>query len=192
MDIRNYTGLARELGESRITELMNKLFHEAGGLLKRHGSWAQKDIGDAVMAFWVHDDQEGTPREIVLIFESLIELMRLVAALSDEFALPRRLEFGAGINSGLAATGNMGSAGLTDHTAMGDAVNKAFRLESVTKELGRGVVIGKSTFALMAVPETTRSLFTTHDVALKGYDEPEEVHGLDLADVPSVVQALSR
>jgi pSer/pThr/pTyr-binding forkhead associated (FHA) protein len=53
LDIRNYTGLARELGESRITEVMNRLFHESGRLLKRHGSWAQKYIGDAVMSIWV-------------------------------------------------------------------------------------------------------------------------------------------
>jgi adenylate cyclase len=65
LDIRNYTGLARELGESRITEVMNRLFHESGQLLKRNGSWAQKYIGDAVMAFWVHEDEGGPPREVV-------------------------------------------------------------------------------------------------------------------------------
>jgi adenylate cyclase len=50
LDIRNYTVLARALGESRISELMNELFHESGQLLKLKGSWAQKYIGDAVMA----------------------------------------------------------------------------------------------------------------------------------------------
>src|SRR5262245_39408452 len=49
LDIRNYTVLARELGEARISEMMNKLFHESGQMLKKKGSWAQKYIGDAVM-----------------------------------------------------------------------------------------------------------------------------------------------
>ena len=112
IDIRNYTGLARELGESRVTEVMNKLFHESGKMLKERGSWAQKYIGDAVMAFWVHSDHKGRPREVVQIFDSLLELTAIVEGLNGEFELPSPLRFGAGVNSGLAVTGNMGSAVL--------------------------------------------------------------------------------
>ncbi len=190
LDIRNYTVLARELGEARISELMNKLFHRSGELLKRNGSWAQKYIGDAVMAFWVHGEEGGTPREIVLIFESLVELARIIAELNQEYTLPRPLEFGAGINSGIAVTGNMGSAGLSDQTAMGDAVNKAFRLESASKDVGREIVIGRSTYELMAIPDAVLPSFTTHTVSLKGYDEPEEVHALGLDDLARVTEAL--
>jgi adenylate cyclase len=191
MDIRNYTGLSRELGEARVSELMNELFHQSGRMLKEKGSWAQKYIGDAVMAFWVHDDHGGRPREILQILSSLVELSRIVADLNAEFDLPSPLRFGAGINSGLAATGNMGSAALADHTAMGDAVNKAFRLETASKEVGRAVVFGASTFGLLDAPAGARPLFTTHTVLLKGYDEPEEVHALDLADLPLLLDALS-
>jgi adenylate cyclase len=190
LDIRNYTGLARELGESRVTEIMNKLFHRSGELLKRNGSWAQKYIGDAVMAFWVHGEGGGTPLEIVKIFESLVELAAVVAGLNEEHDLPRPLAFGAGINSGVAVTGNMGSAGLSDHTAMGDAVNKAFRLESASKDIGRQVVIGDSTFRLMSIPLEVASAFTTHLVELKGYDEPEQVRALAGTDLIRVTQSL--
>ena len=190
LDIRNYTVLARELGEARISELMNELFHSSGRLLKNNGSWAQKYIGDAVMAFWVHDDRLGTPREVEMIFASLIDLSRLISGLSAKFALSPPLAFGVGINSGLAVTGNMGSAGLADHTAMGDAVNKAFRLESATKEVAREILVGKSTFGLIDLPEEARGLFTAHTVSLKGYDRPEEAHGLGLGDLPRVVAAL--
>jgi adenylate cyclase len=190
LDIRNYTGLARELGEARVTEIMNELFHESGQLLKQRGSWAQKYIGDAVMAFWVHEDDAGTPREILQLFESLMQLGELIAHLNREFALARPLAFGAGVNSGLAVTGNMGSAGLADHTAMGDAVNKAFRLESATKEAGREILVGKTTYTLLGSRESARSLFSSHTVRLKGYDEPEQAHGLRLADLPRLVAAL--
>ena len=190
LDIRNYTVLARELGEAQISEIMNKLFHQSGELLKRNGSWAQKYIGDAVMAFWVHGEEGGTPREVVLIFESLVELARVVAGLNQEYTLPQPLRFGVGINSGIAVTGNMGSAGLSDHTAMGDAVNKAFRLESATKDVGREIVIGRSTYELMAIPDAVLPSFTTHTVNLKGYDEPEEVHALGLEDLVRVAEAL--
>ena len=39
-----------ELTPRDRTEMMNRLFHESGQLLKRQGSWAQKYIGDAVMS----------------------------------------------------------------------------------------------------------------------------------------------
>lgn len=191
LDIRNYTVLARELGEARITEIMNKLFHQSGELLKRNGSWAQKYIGDAVMAFWVHGDEGGTPRELVQIFESLVELAQVIARLGVESELPSPLAFGAGINSGMAVTGNMGSAGLSDHTAMGDAVNKAFRLETASKEIGREIVIGRSTFGLLRPPPEVADAFTTHSVELKGYDAPERVHALQLSDLARVTSALS-
>jgi len=190
LDLRDYTVLARELGESQITELMNALFHRAGELLKGNGSWAQKYIGDAVMAFWVHGEAKGTPPEIGLLFESLVHLEGILDALSDEFELPRPLAFGVGINSGVAVTGNMGSAALSDHTAMGDAVNKAFRLESATKEVGREVVVGEATYELMNPPEEIAALFSTHTVELKGYDHPEVVRALGLDAVSRVAEAL--
>jgi adenylate cyclase len=191
LDIRNYTALARELGEARVSELMNKLFHQSGQLLKRKGSWTQKYIGDAVMALWVHEDRNGTLRDIVALFESLVDLARIISDLSHEFRLARPLAFGVGINSGLAVTGNMGSAGLADHTAMGDAVNKAFRLETATKEVGLEILVGRSTFELVDVPPPARALFSTHQVLLKGYDDPEEALGLDLLDLRAFVNALS-
>lgn len=190
LDIRNYTGLARELGEARVTELMNELFHRSGELLKRNGSWAQKYIGDAVMAFWVHGDTRGTPPEIGLLFRSLVELGEVVDDLNATHDLPRPLAFGAGINSGVAVTGNMGSAALSDHTAMGDAVNKAFRLESASKEIGREVVVGRGTFELMELKADIADLFTSHTVDLKGYDAPEEVQAISADALPSVAEAL--
>ncbi|HET9947857.1 MAG TPA: adenylate/guanylate cyclase domain-containing protein [Longimicrobiales bacterium] len=190
LDLRDYTVLSRRLGEARISELMNRLFHDAGRVLKDRGSWAQKYIGDAVMAFWVHDEAAGTPREVVALLESLADLAALIGDVSRDFALARPLAFGAGINSGLAATGNMGSSAVADHTAMGDAVNKAFRLESASKELGREVVLGRATYELLDLPDPTRALFETREVLLKGYDEPERVHTLRLGDLPRVLGAL--
>lgn len=189
LDIRNYTVLARELGESRISEIMNKLFNDSGALLKRKESWAQKFIGDAVMAFWVHGEQKGT-KEIDLVLEALVEMTAVVRDINAAYALPWPMTFGAGVNTGMAVTGNMGSAGVSDHTAMGDAVNKAFRLESASKEIGRDVVIGRSTYDMMSIPEPARRLFTNHTVHLKGYDQPEEVHGLGLDQLPLLAEAL--
>jgi adenylate cyclase len=85
----------------------------------------------------------------------------------------------------------MGSAGLADHTALGDAVNKAFRFETATKEVGLGILVGKATFDLLALPPHARQLFSSHHVLLKGYDQPQEAMGLDLLDLRIFVNTLS-
>jgi adenylate cyclase len=142
------------------------------------------------MAFWVHEEGSGTPREVLALFDSIGQLARIVEDVSAEFEIAPPLAFGVGVNSGLAVTGNMGSAGLADHTAMGDAVNKAFRLETATKEVGREILVGKGTFQLLSLPTAARSLFSEHTVHLKGYEQPEQVHGLRLSDLPDILLGL--
>jgi adenylate cyclase len=73
---------------------------------------------------------------------------------------------------------------------MGDAVNKAFRLEDATKRVGRAVVVGDSTYRMMELTDLEPVAFTEHSVELKGYDEPEQAYGLGLEDLERVVQAL--
>ena len=192
LDLRDYTGLSQRLGGTKISELMNRLFGEAGKLLKKNGSWAQKYIGDAVMAFWVHQDDGNTPDEHLKMLESVVELEGLINGLADWYDIEDGLRFGIGINTGIAVTGNMGSAAVADHTAMGDSVNKAFRLEAATKDVGQEIVVGQSTFDVMSLPDDVAALFQTHTVTLKGYDAAEVVRGLDLAAVGRVIEALKK
>jgi hypothetical protein len=56
--------------------------------------------------------------------------------------------------------------------------------------VGRQVVLGQSTYDLIDAPASVASLFTTHTVHLKGYDEPEDVRALDVADLPGLLAAL--
>jgi adenylate cyclase len=66
------------------------------------------------------------------------------------------------LNTGPAILGGV------EFTAMGDAVNAAFRLEAATKTVGVGVVIGDATFRELGLhrPEP----FVRREVALKGYE----------------------
>ena len=80
---------------------------------------------------------------------------------------------GVGVNTGPAVVGNMGSSLRFDYTAMGDTVNLASRLESITKAYG----------VSMLVSESTRSeaehafLFRTIDrLKVKGKSQAVTVH----------------
>jgi adenylate cyclase len=176
IDIRNFTGLTMELGESKTSEMMGSLFHAAG-------------VGDAVMAVWVHDSDRPVQKDLLSIFHALCGLAGIIGGLQAQFVLRAPVRFGAGVNSGVAALGNLGSAGLADHTAMGECVNKAFRLETASKELGVDVVVGRDTFGFLDAVPDIRGILEPATAHLKGYRSPEPVH---VTSLERIRQALAK
>ena len=189
-DIRDYTGLSRRLGESRISQIIGLFMQEAGAALQRHGSWAQKYIGDAVMSVWVHRDQHAEEPEVLEVLHALTELSGIVETLQSRFGLDAPVRIGVGINTGLAATGNMGSNALADYTALGDVVNKAFRLESATKEIGCDIALGRATYEILASAAGAGEILKPYTVNLKGYEEPEQVFALQSSSLGNLYEAM--
>jgi adenylate cyclase len=162
VDIRDFTPLARALPESLLSQTIGTWFLRSGQIVKRQGSWAQKYIGDAVMAVWIHDHPEQVGADILRVLRAVSEINVATAEISQMLALPAPLRIGAGVNTGLAILGG------TDYTALGDTVNAAFRLESATKGIGLGVAVGESVYRELAA--AARSSFIRRDVELKGYE----------------------
>jgi adenylate cyclase len=162
VDIRDFTPLARSLPEALLSQIIGTWFLRSGQIAQRLGSWAQKYIGDAVMAVWVHDRPQQTGADILRVLRAVSEIDAATAEISRTLALPAPLRIGAGVNTGPAILGG------ADYTALGDTVNAAFRLESATKGIGLGVAIGERTYREMPSPE--RASFVRRVVELKGYD----------------------
>lgn len=178
-DVRGFTEMSRRLGEERISAVMSDYFREAGKLLDRRGCWAQKYIGDAVMGVWRHPELYVPAPMFVQWLELVEEFRALAAEISARFALDPPLRFGGAINTGYASTGNMGSAGVADFTALGDAVNKAFRLESGCKDLHCDFLIAEQTIELIRPAAPTDCLPPPSQVMLKGYDRFEPIFAFD-------------
>jgi adenylate cyclase len=56
-----------------------------------------------------------------------------------------KVQIGIGLNTGLACVGNMGAETRFNYTAVGDAVNIAARVESVTKHVGFDILVSEAT-----------------------------------------------
>jgi adenylate cyclase len=110
------------------------------------------------------------------VFEALARLFDITAGLQARFDLDAAVRIGSGINTGLACVGNMGSEASPDYTALSDAVNLTFRLESVTKELGCDLALGRKTYELVSACAPAAELFQPHLRTLKGYPEPKPVY----------------
>jgi adenylate cyclase len=183
VDIRDFTGLGQRIGSEKLGEVAGTLFREGGQALQQHGAWAQKYIGDAVMAIWLHRGMMPEVDEVLKVFHALNTLRMIAGGLQQRFQLEGPIKIGAGMNTGPASIGNFGSIAASDHTALGDVVNKAFRLESATKELGCDLVLGPETHAVLMKAPGTTGWFTPGLIKLKGYNEPAAVYGGQLSSL---------
>jgi adenylate cyclase len=170
-DIRNFTGLAQRLDPGTLSLIIGSFFRESGLLLQQRGAWGQKYIGDAVMAVWVHSSNPG-PGDIVNVCWVACGLARIAAGLQAKFGLSEPIRIGGGINSGLASLGNIGSVGNADHTALGETVNRAFRLESMTREINVDLAIGEGTYRIIEPVTELAAVFRPCTLSLKGYTQP--------------------
>jgi adenylate cyclase len=180
VDIRDFTPLARTLPESLLSQTIGTWFLRSGQIVKRQGSWAQKYIGDAVMAVWIHDHPEQVGADILRVLRAVSEISVATAEISQTLALPAPLRIGAGVNTGLAILGG------TDYTALGDTVNAAFRLESATKGIGLGVAVGESVYRELGAP--ARNCFVRRDVELKGYEGSSIAWGISFEALQQLLQ----
>jgi len=172
VDIRDFTPLARTVSESLLSQTIGTWFLRTGQITQRLGSWAQKYIGDAVMAVWVHDHPESLAADLLKALRAVSEINTATAEISTNLPLPGPLKIGAGVNTGPAIVGG------SEYTALGDTVNAAFRLEAATKQIGMGVALGARTFQELELTAGSSTPFAKREVQMKGYEGTSTAWGI--------------
>jgi adenylate cyclase len=162
VDIRDYTRIARSVPEEVLSQTLGTWFLRVGQITQELGSWAQKYIGDAVMAVWVHASDGIARPDLMRALEAVCRIRTVTEEIGGGLPIPWRV--GAGVNTGPAIIG------MGDSTALGDTVNLAFRLEEATKTLGLGVALGSRTFDALQLPAASPAPFERREVQLKGYE----------------------
>jgi adenylate cyclase len=183
IDLRDFTKLTQQLDERVLSELVGTWFHCAGEIIRNHGSWVDKYIGDAVMAVWIHGAWEMKANDIRAPFQALNELHQMTRTLHTSFGIPSPLRMGAGINTGYAMVGNTGSGDRPDYTALGDTVNSAFSLENSTKQMGVDLAVGPTTYEYLQKHFGDRLFLQPRKICMKGHDTPRQVYAGTFQDL---------
>ena len=171
-DIRGFSTMAEKLEEGELAQIIGKWFRETGNVVQSAGGIIDKYIGDAVLAYWPARDQQGT--ESATCLDVALTILELAAARSwpgteGPFRVAIALHFGRVTSS------NIGQVALRDATIIGDAVNTAFRLEGVTKELNQNLVLSQD---FITVLPPGREFADFGEFQLKGKSQLVRVYGL--------------
>jgi len=150
-DIRGFTRLSETMDPESLSELMNLYLTEMTKIIHKHRGTVDKYIGDAIMAFWgapLSDEEHA--RHALLAAVEMKEQLPLLNKKFEERGYPS-INIGMGLNTGRMNVGNMGSEFRIAYTVLGDSVNLASRLESITKQYGETLIISETT--KLQVPE---------------------------------------
>jgi adenylate cyclase len=190
VDIRDFTGLAQRVAPETLAQIARTFFRGSGQILSDCGAAAQKYIGDAVMAIWRHKGFVVEADDMANVLRSVWRLSELASGLQQQLHLHSPIRIGAGLNSGLASVGNVGGMASSDYTAMGDVVNRAFRLESCTKEIAVDLVLGETTYQFLTAITGPLDALRSYTVQLKGYSAAAPVYGAAFPSLENMIRRI--
>jgi adenylate cyclase len=145
-DIRGFTTLSETRTPEEVVALLNRYFSMQVDVVFRHAGSLDKFIGDAIMALWGAplDDAQHARHAVACALDMADTLLEFKRELGDA---AKDFDVGIGIHSGRAVVGLIGSEKRREYTAIGDTVNLASRIEGLTKEAKRRILVSKDTVA---------------------------------------------
>jgi class 3 adenylate cyclase len=145
-DIVSFTNLCEKHDASSIARMLNIYFEYWNTIVKRHNGTIDKYIGDAIMViFGLGNDKNPCDMAAMCALDAHENKEELYGILSKN-KLPVPSGFGIGCHFGELIIGDIGSADRKNFTVIGDTVNIASRLESVTRKVNNKIIISSEVY----------------------------------------------
>ncbi|MDC7219009.1 MAG: adenylate/guanylate cyclase domain-containing protein [Spirochaetales bacterium] len=175
--IRNFEQIMKENSPDNVVNFLNSHFSNMVEIIQWQGGAIDKFIGDAIYAIF------GAP---VSYPDNAARAARAAKMMIEEYPntdtsylkLPEGgFSIGVGLNRGKAIIGNIGCSEKFDYTAIGDTVNLAARLESLTKHYRVPILISEEVRNQLDREHYSRLV----DIArVKGKSESTRIYSLEI------------
>ncbi len=180
-DIRGFSTISEQMVPQAVMSLLNEYLTEMTAAVRPWGGYINNFIGDAIIVIFgapiVQPDQEWCAVSAALAMRDRLEALNQRRITRGEVPI----RSGIGISTGEVVAGQIGSMERLLYTVIGDAVNVAARLESLTKEYPEYPIL---------INHTTAEAIKNHDqhdeiilkplgpLHVKGRVETVEVYGV--------------
>jgi adenylate cyclase len=173
-DLIGFTTLAEKADPEALVAQLNEHLSRMTSVIFSNGGTLDKFIGDAIMAVWGNVRSLGMAQDAKHCARAALGMRRELRQLNQKWRGEGRMGLGMaiGINQGEVIVGNVGSQERMDPTVIGDAVNLASRLESLTRVYGIDILVGASAAELVRDEVYLRSVAR---VQVKGKTKPVDV-----------------
>lgn len=179
-DIRDFTALSEGMTPQENFKFINAyLSRMEPGIIENNG-FIDKYIGDAIMALFGHSAVDAVKAGIAML-HSLDDYNKYR---TNAGYVP--IKIGIGINTGSLMLGTVGATNRMDSTVIGDAVNLASRVETLTKSYGVSMLITQNTFSKLIEENTSYTTRNIGRVRVKGKSDLVTIHEVFESDKPEV------
>lgn len=135
-DIRAFTARCERLAPAEVFEFLNNYLAEAGPIIRAHGGYVDKYVGDAILAIFPSGQDDA--------LRAAIALQRRVDELNAATPDREPIRIGIGVDAGPMVLGTIGEEERMDATVIANVVNLAARLQGLCKEFGVRIVTTES------------------------------------------------
>lgn len=146
-DIRSFSLNSEMMTAKENFEFVNVIYGKAGPIIRKHGGFVDKYIGDAVMALFENAD------DAVAAGQDLYKEIVLDKSTANQLGVSS-INIGIGIHSGMARVGIVGEQERLSGTVISNTVNISSRLESLTKKYNTAMIITKDTLDRLSDPDS--------------------------------------
>ena len=178
-DVASFTRISQDIAPHDVAEMLSRWFELVSGIVVNAGGTVDKYIGDCVMALWQskpHDAERVTSAAVHAAIQTLQETRKLVASGVWKHEAEHPWECRVALNTGEALMGAIGVGSARDFTVLGDAVNIAFRLESIAGHSDVPLIFSGGTARYVSTLPGLRSL---GNAIVEGRSETVEIFTVD-------------
>lgn len=182
LDIRQFTHFSEKHSPTEVFTYLNTLFEFMIEIVNQNHGIINKFLGDGFMA--VFGAPLSTDRDSDYALKVGLDILYQTHAYMEQQKIPPT-QIGIGLHTGKAVTGNLGSSLRKEYTVIGDTVNLASRLESLTKFYRSQFLISSQLHGNL---KNTSDLFAREMdlVLVQGKEEPVKIMEVFNSDPPSI------
>jgi adenylate cyclase len=145
-DVVGFTHLTERMTPTEVVDLLNEFLAAMTDVVFRHEGTLDKFLGDGLLAYFGAPLEQ--PDHAVRAVRCGREMLRALDDLNARRVAAGKsaCRMGIGIHSGSAVVGSIGHPARLEFTIVGSSVNLASRVEALTRDLGRPLLVTAETW----------------------------------------------